>query len=201
VTEPKESHFLSDKNRHFDRQSMARTVARFQKSTPPISLSDLGAFAKGHHPLKVAGQLAQNKKFKTHQMAARSSTNDYVEKIPLGDLTYLNTAQYKYYGFFYRIRQRLEQFWGKTLEEKVAGLMKLGRRIRSGENLITTLTVILSEVGEILTILIKGSSGVQELDDAAKNSFEEAGPFPHPPRGLVHNGRVKIEWGFIVNPR
>ena len=194
VTAPKKALYLSDKNRHVDRQSLARVVAPLRKAGSPLSLSDLGVFAKGHNPLKT-------KKVHHSQVAQPSRANDYVEQVPLGDLTYLNTAQYKYYGFFYRIRQRLEQYWGKSLEEKVAGLMKLGRRIKSGENLITTLIVILSEVGEILTILIKGSSGVQELDDAAKTSFMAAGPFPHPPKGLVHQGRVKIEWGFVVNPR
>jgi outer membrane biosynthesis protein TonB len=42
------------------------------------------------------------------------------------------------------------------------------------------------------------TSGIKELDDAAIESFNDAGPFPNPPKGLVVDGKVTIEWGFVV---
>jgi len=200
---PTKKSFLSDKDRKFDRETVARKVDTFKSSgkgnsnKDSLSLSDLGAFEKGHNPLKAAAKVAGQKR--NNNQAGVSSTNDYVEQVPLGDLTYLNTVEYKYYGFFHRIRQKLEQFWGRSIQEKAEAIMKEGRRVASNDNLITALVVTLNEAGEIVNIVIKGSSGVKELDDSAVESFNEAGPFPNPPKELVENGEVKIEWGFVIN--
>ena len=45
---------------------------------------------------------------------------------------------------------------------------------------------------------LKSTSGVEELDAAAIESFNKAGPFPNPPKEMLENGRAKIEWGFVV---
>jgi len=40
---------------------------------------------------------------------------------------------------------------------------------------------------------------VKELDDAAIESFNKAGPFPNPPKDLISNsGTAIIKWGFVV---
>ncbi len=127
-----------------------------------------------------------------------SATNDYVEEVALGDFTHLNTVEYKHYGFFHRIRQKLEQFWGKTLHEKANNIFRSGRRLPASESLITSVQVTLNTKGEIVSVKILGASGVKELDDAAIESFNEAGPFPNPPKDLLVNGRATIEWGFVV---
>jgi hypothetical protein len=48
-------------------------------------------------------------------------------------------------------------------------------------------------------VKILGASGVKELDDAAVESFNHAGPFPNPPKDLLINDVATIEWGFVVN--
>lgn len=216
---PKTKAYLSDKDRSFDRETVAKKIDKFNegakggapsKSRPKkeLSLSDLAANEKGYDPLKEANVAMKEKAKKMLEEGSQngnpnargvSSTNDYVEDVPLGDLTYLNTVEYKYYGFFHRIRQKLEQFWGRSIQEKAESILKQGRKIAMEENLITSLIVTLNEAGEIIDVAIKGSSGVQELDDAAVESFNDAGPFPNPPKGLVKNGEVQIEWGFVVN--
>jgi TonB family protein len=202
--------FLSDKDRFFDRETKARkndvfnsgSVKGSTSKSPPkdITLSDLG---KGvtQDPFKEAALNYSKKKNgnpkadKSHEV---SSTNDYLKDVPLGDFTNLNTAEYKYYGFYHRIRQRLEQFWGRSLHEKANQMIKDGRRVPASDELITALEITLDARGEITAIRIMGSSGIKELDDAAIESFNEAGPFPNPPKGLIVNGKVKIEWGFVV---
>jgi TonB family protein len=201
---PTEKSFLSDKNRKVDRQTKARVVDKFHsaaknggapsKSLKDVKLSDLGAFSKDHQPLHEAYKAQKNS-----PRRSVSSTNDHLEDIPAGDLTYLNTVEYKYYGFYHRIRQKLEQFWGRSIQETAAQLLEQGRHISKDDNLITALVVTLNELGEIVDINIKGPSGVKELDDAAIDSFNDAGPFPNPPKDLVHNGVVTIEWGFVVD--
>jgi protein TonB len=68
----------------------------------------------------------------------------------------------------------------------------------ASQDLITSLQVTLNEKGEIVKVKILGASGVKELDDAAVESFNEAGPFPNPPKDLLVNGHATIEWGFVV---
>lgn len=217
---PEDSRFLSDKNRKFDRQTMARKVDIFEKSSrgkvsltfegkaeeaspkkvpkKEISLSDLGHPAD-RHPLKLAAEkyAKRGAKHVPDEGRSVSSTNDYVEDVPLGDLTHLNTQEYIYYGFYHRIRQKLEQFWGKSIRETAEQLSKSGRMIAS-ENVITALRVTLDEMGEILAISVIGPSGISELDDAAIKSFNQAGPFPNPPKGMIVEGKVVLEWGFVV---
>lgn len=127
-----------------------------------------------------------------------SANNDFVEDVPLGDMTRLNTVEYKYYGFYHRIKQKLEQYWGNSIQKKAHALWKSGRRMPASENKITSLEVTLDKKGKIVSVNVKGSSGVRELDEAAVESFNQAGPFPNPPKGMVKNGRARIQWGFVV---
>lgn len=205
--------FLSDKNRSFERQTKAKKVDTFKqarkggapsgKPKADVKLSDLAAFAPGTDPFKEAAKDYTKRKsgMKTSDIQAEedvSSTNDHVEEVPLGDLTHLNTAEYKYYGFYHRIRQRLEQFWGASLQDTAKDLAKSGRQLSMDDEHVTSLQITLDHVGKIVSIRILGSSGVQELDNAAIESFNDAGPFPNPPKGMIKNGIVTLEWGFVV---
>lgn len=205
---PKEKAFLSDKTRSFDRETKARKVDSFQSSArgekgrskvEDLTLSDLSPqedldpFRKAAKEYTMAK--AGNKAPETNRSI--SSTNDYLEEVPLGDLTELNTVEYKYYGFYHRIRQKLEQFWGRSIQETAEELMKEGRSIASADH-ITSLIVVMNSQGKIIEVTVRGSSGVREFDEAAIRSFNEAGPFPNPPKDLIVAGRVRIEWGFVV---
>jgi TonB family protein len=202
--------YLSDKDRFFDREVRARNTDPFKSGenaggTPKygkkkVKLSDLGV-AVGEDPFKKAAEEYTDKKNGVHPDKTTnqaSSTNDYLRDVPLGDMTNLNTVEYKYYGFYHRIRQKLEQFWGRSLHEKANQMLRYGRRVPASEELITSLEITLDSKGDIIAIKIMGSSGIKELDDAAIESFNEAGPFPNPPKGLVVNGKVTLEWGFVV---
>jgi TonB family protein len=208
---PMDDAYLSDKTRKFDRETQSKNIGVFKKGArgevkgsdaKNIELSELSTFKKGHDPYKSSAK-AYSQKLKGEVNGHKgergeSASGDHLLNIPPGDFTYLNTIEYKYYGFYHRIRQKLEQFWGRSIQEKAALMVKKGRSIASDDEHITALVIILSAEGEIERIVIKGSSGVQELDDAAIEAFNEAGPFPNPPRGLIVNGQVQIEWGFVV---
>ena len=140
----------------------------------------------------------KGQKFGDEKLRGFAQSNDFVEDVPLGDMTRLNTIEFKYYGFYHRIRQKLEQHWGNTLREKASKLFKTGRRLPANENMVTSLTIILDIKGNIVRVAVKGTSGVKELDDAAIESFNKAGPFPNPPKGMMKSGRAQIEWGFVV---
>ena len=212
--------FLSDKNRFFDRQSVAKNTDTFKKAAfgnakltqkqggaekkkkiENIKLSDMGMaheYAQTFKPEdKDASESIKGMENGDINELGLSATNDYINEMTLGDFTQLNTTEFKHYGFYHRIRQKLEQFWGRSIQEKAQALYKSGRHIAS-QNHITAMVVTLNEKGEILSAEIKTSSGVRELDNAAVESFNQAGPFPNPPKDMLVNGRAVIEWGFVV---
>lgn len=213
----KEDAFLSDRDRSFERQTKARNVDLFKKNAKGsgatssiakttdakiknLKLSDVGI---GMQPVvpqasrAPASMLKEGSKSGDPLEQGLSATNDYVEEVRLGDFTHLNTVEYKYYGFFHRIRQKLEQFWGKSIQEKSMSLFRSGRAIAS-QDYVTSLQVTLNARGEIVGVKILGASGIRELDDAAIESFNQAGPFPNPPKDLLVNGEATIQWGFVV---
>lgn len=224
-TEEKDKSFLSDKTRSFDRETVAKNIDSFKKAAKgnatsnqtamnhssqktkgeikkDLKLSDFGVASGDLQPEKVLRAPASESKKGLENgdllSTGFSATNDYVQEVQLGDFTQLNTVEYKFYGFYHRIRQKLEQFWGKSIQEKSLALFKSGRRMPAGEDLITSLRITLNEKGEIVGVKILGTSGVKELDDAAIESFNQAGPFPNPPKDLLVNGKATIEWGFVV---
>jgi len=214
--------FLSDKDRAFDRQTVAKNIDVFQKAalgkntyqsisnSQPVAkskekfknvkLSDLGMT---HSEIPQPSRSPASAGIKGQENGdplskGLSSTNDYVEEVALGDFTQLNTVEYKFYGFYHRIRQKLEQFWGKSIQEKAQSMFRSGRRLPAGQDLVTSLQITLDSKGEIIGVKILGASGVRELDEAAVESFNQAGPFPNPPKELVKNGKATIQWGFVV---
>ncbi len=224
-TEKKPSAFLSDKTRSFDRETISKNINSFKRAgkgdaavtsqaktkahtpekTPTkkeLKLSDMGIAMGEPIPKKVerapSSDSTQGLKNGDALTKGFSSTNDYVEEVGLGDFTRLNTVEFKFYGFYHRIRQKLEQFWGNSIQEKAATIFRSGRRLPASENLITNLQVTMDAKGAIVGVKILGASGVKELDDAAIESFNQAGPFPNPPKELLVNGKVTIDWGFVV---
>jgi TonB family protein len=221
---PKDMAFLSDKDRHFNRQTVSKNIDSFKRAaqgnasttqraqTAPetvqkkksswkdLKLSDVGVAQGEPLPKKMNRAPASVKGMENGDPNSQglSASNDYVEEVILGDFTHLNTVEFKHYGFFHRIRQKLEQFWGRSIQEKANSLMQQGRRLPASEDLITSLQISLNAKGEIIGVKILGTSGVKELDDAAIESFNQAGPFPNPPKDLLVNGRAVIEWGFVV---
>lgn len=194
----RDDSYLSDKNRSFERQSVARKVSPFvensggdnkPRSRKELTLSDIG-FKKNDNQFKSSPKNAQT--------GPESSTNDHIEDVPLGDHTYLNSVEFKYYGFYFRIRQRLEQFWGRSIQETAEKLIAQKRTVEKSSDHVTALRIVLDQEGQITAIKVLGSSGVRELDDAAIRAFNEAGPFPNPPKGMIVKGKVTLQWGFIV---
>ncbi len=225
---PKEAKFFSNKDNSFERETKSANNGKFQsaakgtktalnkevlqkkrkvkkKSLKDLKFSDLGIKQNEKIKVKKTKKVAQAVKLKKGLENGKKKgiglgqTNDYLEDIPLGDFTKLNTQEYEFYGFYHRIRQKLEQFWGLNIQEQADKIFQQGRSIASDSNLVTGLTIILDTEGKIVNIIVKSTSGVKELDDAAVESFNQAGPFPNPPKGMLNQGVATIEWGFVVN--
>ena len=220
---------LSKSNNVFDRETQAANGMKFKhaglgkkdaidkkqlnmqtKALPEkfkdIKFSDLGIKSKklkvDKFKKKISNKSLVKKGLKTgsSKQVGLGATSDHLKDIPLGDFTKLNTQEYEYFGFYNRIRIKLEQFWGYNIKDKAEKIFKQGRAIASDANLVTGLTIKINGNGEIVDISVKSASGVKELDDAAIESFNQAGPFPNPPKGMLKaDGKAVIEWGFVVN--
>lgn len=144
--------------------------------------------------------VAQQKRVAAAASAADSSTStDRLEGVDQSLMTQLNTKEYKYYGYYTRIRQQLNQWWQPKVKEKVSKLMSKGRTIASDQNKNTRVIIVLDDVGSLVKVQVLGASGVRELDDAAVEAFRQAAPFPNPPKGIIDvDGTIKIRWDFIV---
>ncbi len=128
-----------------------------------------------------------------------STSTDKLENVDQSLMTQLNTREYKYYGYYTRIRTQLNQWWQPKVQEKVSKLMSKGRTIAATANKNTKVIIVLNDSGNLMKVQVLGASGIRELDDAAVEAFRQAAPFPNPPKGLVDaDGTIKIRWDFIV---
>ncbi len=129
-----------------------------------------------------------------------SATDDYLKGVSIGPNTLLNTQEFKYYGFYERIRELLVERWKTHIQREIAmqrGLASENRGLSTGSK-ITSLVVKLDEKGFIKGIEKIGLSGIERFDQAAIQSFHEAAPFPHPPQEMLKDGTLDIRWDFVV---
>ncbi len=128
-----------------------------------------------------------------------STSNDKVDDVRSDLVTMLNTREYKYYGFYHRIKTQLNQWWQPKVREKVTKMMRQGRSIASDTSKETRLVIVLNEKGTLIKIQVLNPSGIRDLDDAAVEAFRSAAPFPNPPKGIIDgDGTVKIPWNFVI---
>ncbi len=178
-------------------QKSKQAKAQKKNAVPNLKLADVGLGLEQLAKIEVAKRIQKSSETNS-ELARASSNNDYIKNTNLGDITNLNTAEYKYYGFYARIRMQLEQYWSSELKAKSQGLFKKGRSIASGQELITNLEITIDQAGKIKKVVIVTTSGVQEIDEAAIDAFEKAGPFPNPPKDMVTTGEATLRWGFVV---
>ena len=207
--------FLGKNNSAVKKSTVAKRIGKFNnergeahkrsKEAAPskpqkksFSLSDLSFNRNLVKPLENNMNSPAKKAKSSKGSLLKSASNDHVKNIPLGDITQLNTTKFKFYGFYHRIKQKLEQHWGNSLMQKAKEIYKSGKKIKGKGDKLTALLVILDKKGNILQVRLKSTSGVDELDDAAVESFNKAGPFPNPPKEMLKSGKAMIEWGFVV---
>jgi len=128
-----------------------------------------------------------------------SQTDDHLKDIQTGPQTLLSSREFIYYSYYSRIKERIRLFWEPKIKEKVTRLFMSGRHLASNEEKITRLVITLDNQGRLLRVQVLGESGLKDLDDAAVEAFQQAAPFPNPPKGIVEaDGTIKINWDFIL---
>lgn len=143
--------------------------------------------------------LAPKYDFSENAAGKISTTDDYLKDIDAGRQTLLSTREFKYYSYYERIKRKLRRHWGSKVREKVSNIIRSGRNIASNRDRITKVIITLNEIGTLVRVQVLDQSGVIDLDEAAVEAFQEAAPFPNPPRGMIDtSGHVTIHWDFIL---
>jgi TonB family protein len=125
-----------------------------------------------------------------------AAPNDHLGDVDEGEGTYLNTKEWKFSGFFNRVKQSVGMHWdpGGTLRQRD----RTGE-IYGGRDRYTVLNVTLSERGLLKDVYVEKSCGLDFLDLEAVSAFERAQPFPNPPPGLLTaDSTVHFTFGFYL---
>ncbi len=213
----KESSFLSQENATFKEQTKAKESAlSVQSSIGKVSAKDLlDQFSKksttkaekaGTFTFSPEIDLAKNPSLEqkvkkgnnSNSKIQASSSTEIFDDLKVADFTKVNTIKYKYYGYYKRVRAVLEKNWGKNLKEAFRTLYYKNSRVPASQSYITQLLIKMDSLGVIEKIAIKGESGIKDFDLAAIKAFNQAGSFPNPPKDLVKNGQILLDWGFIL---
>ena len=213
--------YLSAKNNSVEKETQAKLGEKFQNAqavpqktvkAEQKSESRPGLFGEKFNAYDALEKKAGTKNPNKNQQAnnnqreqngmdrgQESTATDKIEGIDQTLKTALNTKEYKYYGYYQRIKKQLNQFWQPEVKQKVSRLMTQGRTIASENSKITKLIIVLNDAGTLVKVQVIGESGVRDLDDAAVDAFRQAAPFPNPPKGMVEtDGTIKIRWDFVV---
>lgn len=220
TTPPKDAKFLGERSQTVEEETKAKTVDRFRKGGgapskagdgKKLSLKDLAPPSKQITPPsqnEINGYKQEKMKLAKTETGSGgnlapenpgSSTNDFLKDTKEGDKTMLNTKEFVYFGYYRRIREKLEVAWNSRLRNTLDGYIYGGRQLASERNYITGVIVILDRFGHVTGVQVLQGSGARDLDQAAVDAFNNAGPFPDPPSGLVdENGQIKIRWDFVL---
>jgi TonB family protein len=121
--------------------------------------------------------------------------NDDLSGVAAGDGTFLNTREWKYAGFFNRVKQAVSARWDpngrlRSKDPRGRGFGAIDR--------VTLLNVALRPDGTIYEIVVAQSSGLDYLDAESVKAFETAQPFANPPPALIQDGLIRFAFGFTV---
>jgi TonB family protein len=212
---PKETRFLSEKNQFVQKQTRAQNNGKTNPAAKGNTLKLKSQEKVSHSAPKSRKSKKKGISFKdlsfdrnskllekiekigivngSQSSSGLAGSSDFLPDVEAGELTLLNTAGFKYFGFFNRIREKVEGQWMRRVQDVPVSSYNRGY-IRP-----TKLVVTLDRLGNVISIRVAKSSGKEALDQAAIDSFASAEPFSNPPRSMIKNGKVRLIWGFIVS--
>jgi len=186
-----------------DRTSASKAVAEGAKPSEngTIPAADGGALPGGT-PAASEGVAFLNTPFegldpasKYSPSAAPFASDDYLPNVKEeGETNILNTAPYRYVGFFERVKNRVRIHWDPNRPYR---LRDPSGELYGHKDRLTVLKVVLDADGNVIDTRIATKSGLKFLDEEAVRAFWAAGPFLNPPKGLVkEDGKIRFDFGF-----
>ena len=127
-----------------------------------------------------------------------SPSRDYVEGVPEGEGTFLNTKEFKYATFFFRVRDSVASRWDSLLTQEYRRRDPTGS-IYGVRDRSTVLHIKLALDGSLSGVRVSKTSGVDFLDQVAVQAFKMAEPFPNPPAAMAdQDGYIRFNFQFVV---
>ncbi|HYQ80162.1 MAG TPA: TonB family protein, partial [Anaeromyxobacteraceae bacterium] len=121
---------------------------------------------------------------------------DHLQDVDVGEGTFLNTREWRYAGYFNRIKQSVSMTWDPS--GAVRSRDPTGERYLFKDR-VTVLSITLNADGGLTDAHVVKTSGVDFLDRAAVEAFQKAQPFVNPPTGLADaGGEIKFTFGFYL---
>lgn len=195
--------FLGEKTRIVERESVAPLSEGGQARPKGAKASEqskpLAKFGVPMFDMKQTAKAPDQAEWSDFGEQFGKMQQNFVKGVKQGEVTALNTQEFVFFGYFQRIRKSLDRAWNPILRQHIVKLYRKGRHLAGEMDHVTQTLVILNKQGEIVAVKILGTSGVEDLDSAAIEAFNKAGPFPNPPEGMVgQDGFVQIRWDFIL---
>ena len=126
-----------------------------------------------------------------------AAPNDHLKDAEEGEGTFLNTKEWKFAGFFNRVKQSIGMHWNPSPQ---LVLRDPTGNIYGGRDRYTLVKVTLDEKGLLRNVSVEKSCGVEFLDREAISAFERAQPFPNPPAALLGaDATVQFSFGFFLD--
>jgi len=127
-------------------------------------------------------------------LAGDYTSNDHLPDVEAGKSTVLNANRYKHADFFLRVKRAVEKHWHPA--ELYRTRDPTGRAYGVKDR-YTVLRVTLNEQGRVLDMATTRNSGLDFMDQEARQAFKRAQPFPNPPEGLLNpKNEIVFEFGF-----
>ena len=123
-----------------------------------------------------------------------SPSNDYLPEVASSDRTALNAHEFLYAAFWNRVKQLVSFYADQTLANARP------RTAVRGSKYELRLKGAIATDGTLVAIDVVESCGIREWDEAIREAFQLAAPFPDPPRGAADSsGHIPIEdFGFTI---
>lgn len=201
--------FQNKKNAQQAKPAAAAQTQQQQQAQQEVKSAEMETFAHGDlqapakKPKKAQSisDLRMNAVQEMSNMAASevSQTNDYLKDVAIGAETHLNAREFLYYTYFNRIKKKLREHWEPLIHTRVRDMARSGRQIASANGpKVTRLVITLDDKGGLSKVQVSTTSGLLDLDDVALEALRVSAPFPNPPKDLIENGYVRINWDFIL---
>lgn len=204
--EAKKNSYLSDRTRTVQEEKSATMIGSKAAGSPTralnqdqahkkVTVSDLGVKINTN-----ARESQENRKnWASNSLGEAVQGGQYIQGLKQGETSALNTKEFIFFSYFERVRKQLDQTWQPLVRSQIERIYKSGRHLASETDFVTRTMITINQRGEIVRVQLLQESGAIDLDAAAVNALNKAGPYPNPPKGLLdENGNAQIRWDFIL---
>ncbi|MES2503275.1 MAG: TonB family protein [Myxococcota bacterium] len=201
---PRHAEYMSEFNSQTDKQTQAANKdaepkkASAAKQARAKSQGQQTQVKRGKGPA-VPNLMPKWQDFQAAEPRAATAFNDNLNKdIETSAETRLNTFEWKHATYFNRIKESVSRTWRPLLDTQIKRYDPMGALMTRDQ--LTVLEVTIDAQGNVVNTSIKTKSTAFYLDQGAVMAFEQASPFPNPPKALFATAdNFTFNFGFMVS--